>query len=215
MANPWLDVPLADYESHMEHVGQAALLDRIFGEALRALRPRSVAVLGAAGGNGFGHLADCGVSRTVAVDFNQAYLRELERRYRDRVQNLEIVCGDLSDPAVGFAPVAFVHAALIFEYVDMERILGRIRTWLQPGGSLWVVLQFPDRKLPGVTPSPFKSLSKLGSAMVLRDGSEFRAAATLAGFAERSAEIVAGPGGKRFFSACYRGGAIGRSAQKL
>lgn len=48
MANPWLDIPLTDYEGHMEHVGQARMLDRVFGQALQSLQPQSVAVLGAA-----------------------------------------------------------------------------------------------------------------------------------------------------------------------
>ena len=89
MASPWLDVPLAEYEGHMKLAGQASMLDQIFGRALRTVRPRSVAVLGAAGGNGFGHLAECKVARTVALDLNPAYLKELERRYRDLVQDLE------------------------------------------------------------------------------------------------------------------------------
>jgi len=214
MASPWLDVPLAEYEGHMELAGQASMLDQIFGRALRAVRPRSVAVLGAAGGNGFGHLAECKVARTVAVDLNPAYLKELERRYRDLVQDLEIVCGDLGDPATGFAPVDLIYAALVFEYVDLNRTLERIQGWMQPGGALWVVLQLPDRKRPGVTPSPFKSLSGLGNAMTLRNEGEFRKAATLAGFIEDSDGIITTPGGKRFFSACYRGGVVSRSAQK-
>jgi len=214
MAKPWLEVPLADYEGHMEYVGQAQMLDRIFGETLRTLQPRSVAILGAAGGNGFSHLAANGVSRTVAVDLNRDYLVELERRFGNCVRGLEIVCGDLDDPAIDFAPVALVHAALIFEYVDVTRALRRIRNWLLPDGLLTVVLQTPDQSVARVTPSPFGSLAALGSSMHLQGTEDFRSAATEAGFIEAATEVVTLPTGKRFFSARYRVAAFGRYGQK-
>ena len=53
--NPWLTIPLADYEAHMAlpQVGQARLLADLFAAELRVGSPSSVAVLGCAGGNGF------------------------------------------------------------------------------------------------------------------------------------------------------------------
>jgi len=214
MANPWLQVPLADYEGHMEYAGQARMLDHIFGEALRTLQPRSVAVLGAAGGNGFSHLATGSVARTVAVDLNRDYLLELERRFGGCIPGLEIICGDLDDPAIDFAPVALVHAALIFEYVDVVRALDRMRTWLLPDGVLSVVLQMPDDAIAGVSPSPFSSLAALGGLMNLHGAEVFRAAAGKTGFIEVADDVVTLPTGKRFFSARYRLAAIGRSGQK-
>lgn len=215
MASPWLEVPLADYEGHMEYVGQAQMLGRVFRETLQTRRPRSVAVLGAAGGNGFEHLIGGNVERTVALDLNGGYLRELKHRFGDRVPGLEIVCGDLDDSAVDFAPVDLVHAALVLEYVDAERALARIRGWLQPAGALWVVLQLPDETSARVTSSPFGSLAKLGGAMRLHDADGFRRIASKAGFAEASHEVLTLPGGKRFFSAGYASGAFGRLSQKV
>jgi hypothetical protein len=51
MNNPWLDVPLADYEGHMALPGieQAQLLSDIFADVLAKFSPRSVAVIGCAG----------------------------------------------------------------------------------------------------------------------------------------------------------------------
>lgn len=210
MASPWLDIPLADYESHMEHVGQARMLGEVLGHALRVLQPQSVAVLGAAGGNGFEHLVAAGVSRTVAIDINPLYLRQLERRFLNRVQALEVVCGDLDDAALSIAPVDLVHAALIFEYVDAAKLLARARTWLRPGGALWVVLQVPDERRSVVSASPFTRLSALAGFATLRDEHGFRKAAVAAGFAETSSEVVTLPDGKRFFSGCYSAGGFGR-----
>jgi len=48
MANPWLAIPLDDYEGHMRSatVQQLDALAELFGLALRECRPESVAVLG-------------------------------------------------------------------------------------------------------------------------------------------------------------------------
>ena len=74
--NPWLALPLEDYEGHMGSaaVNQLVPLADLFGEALARLRPRSVAVLGVAGGNGLEHVDGTLTTRVVAVDVNQAYL---------------------------------------------------------------------------------------------------------------------------------------------
>ena len=215
MRNPWLDIPLAEYEGHMEHVGQARMLDRVFGQALQSIRPQSVAVLGASGGNGFGHLIATKVMRTVALDLNRTYLQQLERRFRDRVQGLEILCGDLANPAIGFAPVDLVYSALIFEYVDIDLTLTRIRNWLRPDGALWVVLQMQDEAIAKITSSPFDSVARLRGSMTLRDTDNFREAAATAGLTEYQSETLTLPGGKRFFSACYRPVAFGRAGQKV
>lgn len=209
MGSAWLDVPLADYEGHMAHVGQAPLLDRLFADALAALQPRSVAVLGAAGGNGFGRLSGAAgnrsaVQRVVAVDINSRYLAELERRYRPFLAGLEIVCGDVADAAVDFAPVDYVHAALFFEYVDAAIALARIRRWLAPGGSLGVVLQLPGA--PGVSPSPFTSLAALHGALRLCDEARFLELASAAGFTPAAREAIEMPGGKRFAALRFTSG---------
>jgi hypothetical protein len=68
MNNPWLDVPLADYEGHMALPGieQAQLLSGIFADVLAKFSPRSVAVIGCAGGNGFDRISPS-ISRVVGV----------------------------------------------------------------------------------------------------------------------------------------------------
>jgi SAM-dependent methyltransferase len=207
-ASPWLQVPLADYEGHMAHVGQAALLERLFGQAIRELQPRSVAVLGAAGGNGFGHLERAPVARTVAVDIHPDYVRELGKRYAQTVAGLEILCGDVGDPEFGFAPVDYVHAALVFEYVDAPAVLARVHRWLVPGGVLGVVLQLPGPA--SVSPSPYASLSALGSAMQLRDDDAFVELAAAAGLQLVARESVSAPPEKAFASLRFRVGHVRR-----
>lgn len=205
--NPWLRVPLADYEGHMAHVGQAALLDAVFADALADHRPRTVAVLGAAGGNGFARLAAGPVERAVAVDINPGYLEVLQDRYAPQIPGLEIVCGDICGAGVDFAPVEYVHAALILEYVDPVEALARIRHWLVPDGRLGVLIQLPGGA--HVSPSPYSSLSSLAGDMRLYEESELLELATTAGFARTARQIHELPGGKRFCALRFRIGAPG------
>lgn len=209
MRSPWLDVPLADYEGHMAHVGQAQFLDRHFAEALADLRPASVAVLGAAGGNGFGRLPGSSVQRVVAIDINPAYLHELERRHSGSVPGLRCLCADLADPALAFGPVDYIQAALVFEYADAARALGRMADWLAPAGILGVVLQMAGEA--AVSPSPFTSLQRLAPSLTLRDPRAFATLAREAGLDPMSQEVVTLPGGKRLHAARYR---LNSSAQK-
>lgn len=70
MRNPWLDIPLADYEAHMAlpTVGQAQLIADELHSLVRAHSAGSVAIMGCAGGNGFDRVAEAGVSRVIGVD---------------------------------------------------------------------------------------------------------------------------------------------------
>ena len=62
MNNPWLTIPLKNYEGHMAlpDVGQAKMLAIEFDELLRTYAPISAALIGCAGGNGFEEAAMAG-----------------------------------------------------------------------------------------------------------------------------------------------------------
>jgi hypothetical protein len=83
--NPWLALPLEDYEGHMSSnaVNQLVPLADLFGEALARLRPRSVAILGVAGGNGLQHVDGTITARVVGIDVNPDYLAATRERFPD------------------------------------------------------------------------------------------------------------------------------------
>src|SRR5215831_943277 len=116
MSNPWLSIPLEDYEGHMSSasVGQLTVLAELFKGTLDRCRPESVAVLGVAGGNGLEQIDCKATKRIVGVDINQRYLDEVQRRF-GTLPGLELHCRDLSEPDFNLSTVALVHAALIFE----------------------------------------------------------------------------------------------------
>ncbi len=97
MKNPWLEIPLADYEGHMAlpEVAQATLLADVFEKALRKHAPASVSILGCAGGNGFDRIDPQVTTRVVGIDINPAYIAIARDRFQRRLLGLELIVADL------------------------------------------------------------------------------------------------------------------------
>lgn len=200
MRNPWLDIPLEDYERHMAlpQVAQAQLLSELLVEAVSGYAPRSVAVLGCAGGNGFERFAGGKIERVVGVDINPTYLATARARFGASLPSLELIAGDLQDASVTFAPVDLVFAGLLFEYVDTDLVLGRIRSMLEPGGVLRTVVQLPAVALPKISPSPYGSLASLAPLMRLVPPEHLARLAADHGYFQANAQTVEAAGGKQF-----------------
>jgi hypothetical protein len=171
--NPWLSIPLAEYEGHMASVRQLAALSELFARALDLCRPDSVAILGIAGGNGLEHIDRATITRVVGVDINKQYLDEVQRRFGDD-QPLDLHCVDLSRNDMRLVPVSLVHAALFFEHAGVGRALENALALVAPGGHLSVVLQLPARDQPGVSPTPFPSIQTLAADFAFVDIPHFR-----------------------------------------
>jgi hypothetical protein len=120
MKNPWLEIPLADYEGHMAlpYVDQARMLAEAFESLLREYRPASVAVIGCAGGNGFERISPVQTKRVVGLDLNPEYITAARNRFNGFFESLELIAGDVQGAAVAFAPVQLIFAGLVFEYVN-------------------------------------------------------------------------------------------------
>jgi SAM-dependent methyltransferase len=198
--NPWLHIPLADYEGHMASpaVAQAQLLSDVFAATLRQRRPASVAVLGCAGGNGFERVNPAITPRVVGVDVNPDYIRAARRRFADRLPGLELIVGDAQRETCSFEPVDLIFAGLLFEYVDIDATMARIAALLRPGGALASVAQLPDADVPAVTPTRYASLGALASIMRLAAPEKLTRAAAAHGLRETDAFTAAAAGGKQF-----------------
>ena len=176
-------------------VEQLRALSLLFSRALTRARPRSVAVLGIAGGNGLEHI-DGSVTRVVGVDIRAEYLDEVRRRFPDLP--LELHCVDLSHDAISAAPVDLVHAALIFEHAGLERALDNALSLVAPGGSLSVVLQLPSAAAT-VAPTPFGSMQSLRDHVSIIAFDGFRELVESRDFSPVVEEAMALPGGKSFW----------------
>jgi len=169
MSNPWLRLPLDDYEGHMKspEVGQLEVLAELFAEVLSMRRPNSVAVLGVAGGNGLDRIDSEITERVVGIDLNPIYLEAVRRRYFS-LPGLELHCTDLAQQVANLEPVDLVHAALVFEHAGVDRCLDSALSLVANGGALSVVLQLPAEAAQVGTPA-FLSMQSLKSHFSLID----------------------------------------------
>lgn len=200
MRNPWLDIPLTDYEEHMAlpTVDQSRLIAEQLATLVRTYSPRSVAVLGCAGGNGFDCLVGTTVTRVVGVDINPAFIQQTRRRYEGRIPGLELHVADIQTPAMLFDPVDLIYAALILEYVDLPQTMNAFQRCCRHHGVLAVLVQLPHDTMAHVSPSPYTSLQSLASRMRLVSDEELHREARQVGFARTHCRTLRSTGGKHF-----------------
>jgi SAM-dependent methyltransferase len=205
MNNPWLEIPLSDYESHMSlpTIAQAEMLAAQFSDALHQFSPESVAVIGCAGGNGFDRIPSA-TKRVVGVDINPSYIASASSRYLGRIPGLEFHVADIQDGPLPFAPVDLVYAALVFEYVSLSAALGNLSRVCRPGAHLVSVLQQPSVHVHAVSPSPYQSIQVLVPLMRLISPVDLAACAESCGFMLESERTLALKSGKEFVIQVYR-----------
>src|SRR5215831_3308220 len=204
MSNPWLSIPLEDYEGHMgsEAVQQLAALSELFRRALNRYRPESVAVLGVAGGNGLEHIDSTVTKRVIGVDINQRYLDEVQRRF-EALAGLELYCRDLGEGDLDLPRVNLVHAGLIFEHVGLGRALDNALSLVGSSGTFSVVLQLPSASEPGVAITSYASMQKVKQHFALIDSRELQRVLAQNGFRLVEQEHRTLPAGKAFWSGAF------------
>jgi hypothetical protein len=206
MWSPWLDIALPDYEGHMglPEVAQSELLADVFGALLVDHAPRSVAVLGCAGGNGFDRISPAVTERVVGVDINPSFIDATRTRFQGRFHVLELVVGDLQTGEPAIEPVDCVYAGLVLEYVDLRAAWRRIRSLVRPGGVVGTVVQLPTRGFDAVTPSAYSSVQSLAQWMTLVSPEELRRCAEGQRCEELTSHIVESRAGKKFQVQVFR-----------
>lgn len=122
MKNPWEEIPLEDYESHMklDTVMQLQAMNEMMKEQFAAYSISSVMIFGVAGGNGLEHIKKEKFERVYGVDINPSYLAETERRYPELSGVLLCLCVDLTEEADKLPKADMVIANLIIEYIGYD-----------------------------------------------------------------------------------------------
>lgn len=204
MSNPWLSIPLADYEGHMgsSEVQQLDALSELFGEALERCLPASVAVLGIAGGNGLDRIVSGITKRVVGLDLNPLFLEEVRNRY-GATCNLELHCVDLAEQRVECEPVQLVHAALVFEHAGAGCCLENAVSLVGPDGALSAVLQLPSAEDQAVGSSNFLSMLRLKDHFSFVDPSWLSTELARRGFRLLHEVHRSVPAGKRFWMGIF------------
>lgn len=163
--NPWLTIPAADYDGHMgpDHADQLGPLSEVFAEVYRETRPARLAFLGCATGNGLEHVDPAITERAIAIDLNPEYVAVTRARHAALGAALEVRCADVCSCDLPAEAFDLIHAALLFEYVEVPLFAARIAGWLAPGGTCAAVLQVHPPTTAALTPSPYHSFAPLRS----------------------------------------------------
>jgi 2-polyprenyl-3-methyl-5-hydroxy-6-metoxy-1,4-benzoquinol methylase len=206
MTNPWLRIPLEDYEAHMSlpSIRQAQMLADQFEQLLVRHRPTSVAIVGCAGGNGLERIEAGQVERVVGIDINAEYIEAARARHAGRLACLELHAADVQSKSLRFEPVELIYAALLFEYVDVPSALATLRRNCAPRGLLATVLQLFGADQVAVSPSPYGSLGLLAPALRLVTPAELSRHAGTTGFALEDSKTITLSSGKRFELQSFR-----------
>jgi SAM-dependent methyltransferase len=202
--NRWLRIPAADYERHMEEVGQTAALRSTFGRVYAAQRPRRVLVLGCTTGGDLALIEPATTARAIGVDINATYIEAARRNLAGGRRVIELICADVLDADLGEGEFDLIHVALLFEYADPAALFRRIRSWLAEGGVCSVVTQDPKDAAPRVSPSAYDSLRALEGQMSLLTSDELACVALGADLERTAVWSVALPGGKTFSASLFR-----------
>jgi ubiquinone/menaquinone biosynthesis C-methylase UbiE len=203
--NPWLKVPASDYEGHMSspEVGQQQFLSRIFGEMLQEYKPKNLAVIGCATGNGFEHLDPDRIERVIGIDINPGFLDLIRTRFGKRLLQLELICSDVLAYRLASSSLDFIFAGLIFEYLETDAALNRVSEWLKPRGILAVILQLPcDRGK--ATATQYASLNCLEPVMHLVNPDHLTKLAELHHLNLQTSRTEILVSGKQFFIGAYQ-----------
>lgn len=122
MKNPWEEIRLAEYESHMklDSVRQLQAVDAIMKEQFADFPAGTVMVLGVAGGTGLEHIDRGKYRKVYGVDINREYLAECRRRHSALGDALECIPADLLAADTLLPHAELLVANLLVEYIGYD-----------------------------------------------------------------------------------------------
>lgn len=122
MNNPWEEIDLTSYESHMslDSVFQLQVLNKMTKGQLYTYPVKSVMILGIAGGNGLEHIDKQVLSKVYGVDVNKNYLDVCAKRYPELHGILDTIHADLTRDFNGLPYADLLIANLFIEYIGYE-----------------------------------------------------------------------------------------------
>jgi hypothetical protein len=125
LTNPWQQIALDVYESHMsdEAVGQLERLRRITFDQVRDHPARTIGMLGIAGGNGLDVIDADAVDAVHGYDVNGDYLDACAARYRDVFGDRLHLSQCLVERTLIIDQADLLIANLIIEYVGVDEFV--------------------------------------------------------------------------------------------
>ena len=122
MNNPWEEIDLGAYESHMSlgSVFQLQALNKMMKGQFYAHPVQSVMILGVAGGNGLEHVDRQAFHKVYGVDINRNYLDACVDRHPELQGVFEPICANLTQEISRLPYADLVVADLVIEYIGYE-----------------------------------------------------------------------------------------------
>lgn len=122
MRNPWEEIDLNNYESHMslDNVYQLQILNEMMKEQFYSYDIKTIMILGIAGGNGLEHISQDDFSKIYGVDVNYRYLEECKKRYPKLKSIFDTICVDLLSDNLQLPCSELLIANLLIEYIGYE-----------------------------------------------------------------------------------------------
>jgi hypothetical protein len=181
--NPWLHIPLEDYERHMSHhlVAQSTLLNALTKKYLDEIKPETVIFLGIAGGNGLEHIDNKITQSVYGIDINQDYLDTAYKRYKHRIPSLQLLNLDITQHSESIYKTVFIWAALILEYTGIDNALAFCINNIRKAGDLVISIQ-SNNNIPSVSQTGIESIKKAGEIFSIVDPEELLSKAGEAGY---------------------------------
>ncbi|MFC0517346.1 class I SAM-dependent methyltransferase [Mucilaginibacter angelicae] len=200
-ANAWNRIPLEDYEQHMQHenVAQAQLLNDLTKKYLLKHNPESPLFLGISGGNGLEHIDVNKTKIVYGIDVNQSYLDETKKRFGERIKQLVLANADISGAKESFLKADFVWAALIFEYIDIQRGLEFIANNTDEFTRLIITIQSNNGN-QSVSQTGVESIKSVKEIFKIVDKDNLQISASMFGFELIGSEENILPNGKSFLT---------------
>jgi hypothetical protein len=196
-SNPWLHIPLEDYEQHMSHhlVGQSSLLNSLTKKYLESVKPETVIFLGISGGNGLEHIDNQVAQSVYGIDINQDYLDTAYKRYKHRIPSLQLMNLDITQHSESICKADFVWAALVLEYTGIDKALAFCANNIRKVGHLIISIQSNNNQ-QSVSPTGIESVKKAGEIFSTVDPEELLSKAAEKGYKLNGEEENILPNGK-------------------
>jgi len=195
--NAWNSIPLEDYEQHMQHenVAQSQLLNNLTSRYLKKYHPQMPLFLGVSGGNGLEHVDVRKAKRVYGIDINNSYLEETQKRFGEKIKQLVLLNADISTSNESFLQADFVWAALIFEYVDIEKGFDFISNNIGKSTKLIITIQ-SNNGSQSVSQTGVESIKSVKEIFKIVDKDNLQVNAVKAGFGLIGSEENFLPNGK-------------------
>lgn len=204
MKNPWEEISLAEYESHMrlDSVRQLQAVNAIMKEQFADFPVDTVMVLGVAGGNGLEHIDRGKYRKAYGVDINREYLAECRKRHSALGDILECIPADLLAEDTILPHAELLAANLLVEYIGYE-CFQRVVRQVMPAFVSCVIQVNPAEGFVSDSPYThiFDGLEQVHHEM---DGQELAAAMREIGYGLMGTAEHALPNGKKLARLDFR-----------